>query len=107
MFGLFKKKKKVFQAKIASTGQVFTVPAGMNLLQAALNEGIEWPHDCRVGSCGTCRCTLKEGEIKELNDFSYVLDEQQMDGGMILGCQASLESDIVVEVDFKQGALKS
>lgn len=105
MFGLFGKKNKSFKATIASTGQTFEVPGKINLLQAALNAGVKWPHDCRVGSCGTCRCTLKEGKIKPLNDFSYVLDKEQMDGGMILACQSRLQSDVVVEVDFDQGAI--
>lgn len=105
MFGLFKKKNQTFKAKIASTGEEFEVPAGMNLLQAALNAGIKWPHDCRVGSCGTCRCVLKEGQVRELSDFAYVLDAEHLKAGMILGCQAALKSDIVVEVDFNQKAL--
>lgn len=105
MFGLFKKTPKVFKAKIANTGDEFEVPSGMNLLQAALNAGIKWPHDCRVGSCGTCRCTLKEGQVKELMDFAYVLEEDHLKAGMILGCQSQLKSDVVVEVDFEQKAL--
>lgn len=106
MFGLFKKKPASFKATIASTGQTFEVPGKINLLQAALNAGIKWPHDCRVGSCGTCRCYLKEGKIKPLNDFSYVLDGEQLKSGMILACQSRLKSDVVVEVDFEQGALR-
>ncbi len=104
--GLFSKKKKDFKATVASTGQTFDVPGGINLLQAALNAGIKWPHDCRVGSCGSCRCILKEGKIKPLNDFSYVLDGEQLKSGMVLACQSRLKSDIVVEVDFEQGALR-
>lgn len=91
---------------MASTGQSFEVPGGINLLQAALNAGIKWPHDCRVGSCGSCRCYLKEGKIKPLNDFSYVLDGEQLKDGMILACQSRLKSDVVVSVDFDQGALR-
>lgn len=105
MFG-FLKKKQAYRAKIANTGDEFEVPAGMNLLQAALNAGVKWPHDCRVGSCGTCRCTLKEGRVKELSDFAYVLEGEQLEAGMILGCQSALKSDIVVEVDFDQKALR-
>ncbi len=106
MFGLFKKKPKDFKATIANTGETFEVSGGINLLQAALNAGIQWPHDCRVGSCGTCRCLLKEGKVKPLNDFSYVLDKEMLDRGMILACQARLQSDVTVEVDFEQGALR-
>ena len=106
MFGLFDKKPKIFQVTIASTQQTFMVPGKINLLQAALNAGIKWPHDCRVGSCGSCRCHLKEGKVKELQDFSYVLDGDQLKEGMILACQSQLKSDIIVEVDFDQGALR-
>lgn len=106
MFGIFKSKPKEFKATIANTGKSFDVKGGINLLQAALNAGIEWPHDCRVGSCGTCRCILKEGNIKPLNDFAYVLDKEMLDKGMILACQSRLKSDVVVEVDFDQGALR-
>ena len=106
MFDFLKKKPSKFNATIANTGQTFEVPGKINLLQAALNAGIKWPHDCRVGSCGTCRCILKEGKIKPLNDFSYVLDKEHTDKGMILACQSRLTSDITVEVDFDQGALR-
>ncbi len=104
--GLFSRKPKDFKATVAATGQTFDVPGGINLLQAALNAGIQWPHDCRVGSCGSCRCLIKEGKIKPLNDFSYVLDGEQLKSGMVLACQSRLQSDVVVEVDFKQGALR-
>ena len=106
MFDFLKKKPSKFNVTIANTGQTFEVEGKINLLQAALNAGIKWPHDCRVGSCGTCRCILKEGKIKPLNDFEYVLDKEQLNKGMILACQSRLTSDITVEVDFDQGALR-
>lgn len=105
MFGLFKKKPTSFKATIASMNQTIEVPAKMNLLQAALNAGIQWPHDCRVGSCGSCRCKLVEGKVKELSDFAYVLTGEHLKEGMILACQSELKTDIVVEVDLDQKAL--
>ena len=103
MFGFGKKKD--FTATIANTGETFDVKGGINLLQAALNAGVKWPHDCRVGSCGTCRATVKSGRVKALSDFSYVLDGPQLKSGMVLACQARLQSDIEVEVDFDQGSI--
>ncbi len=97
--GLFSKKKD-FKVEVRPAGDVVEVKAGDNLLKAALAAGLDWPHDCRVGSCGTCRCHLKEGKIKELSDFAYVLDGEQLDQGMILACQTQLKSDIVVEVEL-------
>ncbi len=99
MFG-FGSKKQDWQAKVTPSGKLITVKAGENLLRAALDAGLGWPHDCRVGSCGTCRCRLVEGKIKELSDFSYVLEGDDLDRGMILACQTALKSDIVVEVQL-------
>jgi toluene methyl-monooxygenase electron transfer component len=96
MFGLFGSKGP-FTATLAS-GQQVTVKPNENLLKAALDAGIAWPHNCRVGSCGECRTRLVGGKIKELNDFSYVLSKEEIDSGMILACQTCLRSDIEVEV---------
>ncbi len=95
-------KKKDWQATINSDREL-TVKSGENLLATGLAAGLDWPHDCRVGSCGTCRCTLKKGKIKALQDFSYVLTPEQLDQGMILACQTVLKSDIEVEVELGEG----
>ena len=100
MFGFFKQED--FSAKINST-KVITVKAGDNLLAAALSAGLNWPHDCRAGNCGTCRCHLKKGKIKALNDFGYVLTPDELDAGTILACQTALKSEIEVEVELEKG----
>ena len=102
MFG-FMKKKQDFRATVVPAGDVLELKPGESLLKAALAAGLDWPHDCRVGSCGTCRCHLKEGKIKALSDFSYVLDGDQLEEGMILACQTQLKSDVVVEVELGPG----
>ena len=105
MFG-FGDKNKVHKVTIANTGETFEVTGKINLLQAATNAGIEWPCDCKVGSCGTCRAVLKEGKVKELADFAYTLDGDMLKQGYILACQSSLKSDITVELDRDQKALE-
>jgi NAD(P)H-flavin reductase len=105
MFGLFGKNKKTdFKANVNNGATEITVKAGENLLKAALEAGLAWPHDCRVGSCGTCRCIIKKGKIKPLTDFSYVLDGDQLKSGMVLACQSRLRSDIEVEVELETDA---
>lgn len=96
----FRKQKQDWKAEVVPSGKAITVKAGENLLKSALGAGLHWPHDCRVGSCGTCVCTLRQGKVKELSDFAYVLTQEQLQSGMILACQAALRSDIVVEVDL-------
>lgn len=97
MFSFFSSKGP-FKVKVASTDKSFVVEKGDNLLKAALNNKLAWPHNCRVGSCGECRCRLVSGKIKQLSDFSYVLNSEEMDSGMILACQTSLRSDVEIEV---------
>lgn len=101
MFGLFARKGP-FTAKLSPSGKSVEVKAGDNLLKAALDAGLPWPHNCRVGSCGQCRARLVSGKIKALNDFSYVLDGKELDAGMILACQACLRSDVEIEVCMEE-----
>tara|TARA_R110001583_G_scaffold171120_1_gene324580 strand:+ start:19207 stop:20292 length:1086 start_codon:yes stop_codon:yes gene_type:complete len=97
MFGFFKNKKQDYEVKINS-GQTLIVKAGDNLLKAALQADIAWPHDCRVGSCGTCKCKLVDGKIKALADFSYVLEGDELQDGYILACQTQLRSNVSIDV---------
>ncbi len=97
MFG-FGKTKKAHRVRLQPSGVELVVEPGDNLLKAGLAAGLGWPHDCRVGSCGTCKARLVEGKIKELSDFAYVLSGEELDNGMILACQSALQSDLVVEV---------
>jgi len=96
MFSLFGKSE--YAATVTPTNQGFTVKRGGKLLDAALAAGLAWPHDCRVGSCGTCRCVLTRGKIKALTDFSYTLAPAEIRAGVILACQVHLRSDVTVEV---------
>ena len=101
MFGFGKKDKKTdFDAVVNNGEATVTVKKGDNLLKAALESGLAWPHDCRVGSCGTCKCVVKKGKIKALTDFSYVLDGDQLKAGTVLACQTVLKTDIEVEVEM-------
>ena len=102
LFDLFKNHDRY--ANLEPRGEKLLLPAGEKLLNAALDAGIAWPHDCRVGSCGKCRCILKEGKIKPLADFSYTLDGNEISMGTILACQSQLKTDIVVEVSVDETA---
>lgn len=70
------------------------------LLQAALREGIAFPHSCRVGGCATCKCRLVSGKVRELTQSSYILSDDELDQGYILACQAVPQTDVRIEVDL-------
>jgi xylene monooxygenase electron transfer component len=80
----------------------FQVEPGSTLLSSALVQGIQWPHKCKVGSCGTCKCKIVSGKVKSNIDLGYVLDPEQLKQGFVLACQSELTSDIEVEVTLKK-----
>ena len=102
MFNLFKQKAKFYSAKILNNDKEFKVSKGKNLLAAALDDGINWPHKCRVGSCGSCKYKLIKGKISPDIDFGYVLSFDELNDGYALACQSSLKSDVEVEIELKK-----
>ena len=73
---------------------------GETVLQAALRHGIEFPNSCRAGGCGTCKCRLTAGKVKELTETGYLLTADEIDQGYILACQSVPRSDIGIAVDI-------
>lgn len=95
-------KKTEFSVSIQPSGVSLQVPHGETILQAALDAGLTFPHNCRVGSCTRCKCRLVSGKIKELSDAAYVLSDEEIQGGMILACQTVPGSDAVIEVTLEE-----
>ena len=69
------------------------------LLEAALAQGVAFPHSCTVGTCASCKCKLISGEVRAGVDFGYTLSKQELDAGYILACQAHPLSTAIVEVE--------
>jgi len=70
---------------------------GDNILDAALNNDADLPFACKGGVCATCKAKLVEGDVNML--LSYGLEQDEIDKGFILTCQALPISEKVV-VDF-------
>jgi len=68
------------------------------VLEAALRHGVAFPNKCRAGACGSCKCRLVEGKVKELTDSSYTLSAEELQAGYILACQSRPRSDLTLEV---------
>jgi 3-ketosteroid 9alpha-monooxygenase subunit B len=74
-------------------------PRTAKLLDVLLDKGLDAPFSCREGHCGACAVVKKAGEVKlEVND---VLEQSDLDEGLILGCQALPISDSV-EVNYDE-----
>ncbi|MGX9461205.1 2Fe-2S iron-sulfur cluster-binding protein [Shewanella sp. A14] len=76
-----------------------------SILTTALAANIAFPHHCRVGSCGACRCQLVAGEVKQLTDSAYVLSADAIASGMILACQSVPKSTVHIQLNLRQRPL--
>jgi 3-ketosteroid 9alpha-monooxygenase subunit B len=82
-------------------GQTHTVswPRKAKLLDVLLDAGLDAPFSCREGHCGACATTLRSGKVSmEVND---VLEQQDLDDGLILACQSHPDTDSV-EVTYDE-----
>ena len=68
-------------------------PRNAKLLDVLLDKGLDAPFSCREGHCGACAVLKRSGDVEmEIND---VLEQSDLDEGLILGCQARPMSDSV------------
>ncbi|MBK6289490.1 MAG: phenylacetate-CoA oxygenase/reductase subunit PaaK [Gammaproteobacteria bacterium] len=72
---------------------------GENILDAAMQAGLDVPFSCKGGVCATCKAKLLSGEVDM--DLNHALSAEEVAGGYILTCQAHPISPQVV-VDFDQ-----
>jgi ring-1,2-phenylacetyl-CoA epoxidase subunit PaaE len=69
-----------------------------NILDVALNQGLDLPYSCKGGVCVTCRCKVLEGEV--VMDKNFGLDASEVQQGYVLSCQSRpLTPRLVVSFD--------
>ncbi|MET7771471.1 ferredoxin--NADP reductase [Nocardia sp. NPDC005366] len=66
-------------------------PRTQTLVDIMLSKGLDVPYSCQEGECGSCACTVLEGEVEMAN--SEILDPEDIANGYILGCQARPVTD--------------
>jgi ferredoxin len=71
-------------------------PWSQTLVDTLLDAGIDVPHSCREGHCGSCVATLVEGEVDMV--ACDILGSDDLREGLILACQARpVSTDLRVE----------
>ena len=73
--------------KVTLNNERFLANCGDLLLDWALMNGIDLPHDCRSGICGACRVRLVEGRV---------FGGHEHGDDMIHACQARIVSDLEI-----------
>ena len=87
-------------------GKAIALEPKETVLQAALRAGVDFPNSCRVGGCGTCKCKVARGKVKELTETGYLLTADEIDQGYILACQSVPETGVSIEVDLSRGSAR-
>ncbi len=76
-------------SQITINGSSFLARPGELLLDAALNNGIDMPYDCRAGHCGTCCVRLVSGQVR---------GGEGSEPGIVHPCQCRIVGDAVIEM---------
>ena len=82
---------------LANSGRSFSAAPGESLLDAALRAGLNLPHSCKSGNCGSCRARLLEGRCEYRHGRPLGISDAEIAAGEILLCQARACSDVLLE----------
>jgi vanillate O-demethylase ferredoxin subunit len=83
-----------FDVKIASTGQVVSIPADEPVTTVLARHGIEIPISCEQGVCGTCLTRILEG-VPDHRDL-YMTDEERTRNNQFTPCCSRARSSVLI-----------
>ncbi len=87
-----------FKVRIEPGGHVIEMPAGEDVLSAALAAGIAIPYSCRAGRCASCKSKLVSGVIEYPSGTPPGITTAEIERGDVLLCQAQPRSDLELAV---------
>lgn len=77
---------------------------GKTILELALKADVDWAFNCTRGTCCRCRCFVSSGmeHLHEPTKAEQIgLDDEELEQGFRLGCQAKVKSDGTIAVQNK------
>jgi len=86
-----------FQIKLASTGQVYDVPADQTVMDVLRDNGVDLPTSCEQGVCGTCITKVLEG-VPEHRDYYLTNDERAKNDQFTPCCSRSKTPVLVIDM---------
>ena len=90
-------KDRSHRITLRPTGAELRAAAGMPLRDALFEQGVEFPCGGR-GRCRGCRIQVLEGDVPINSAQRERLTAEELAGGWRLGCQCSIEGDLVIEL---------
>jgi len=75
---------------------VLRVESHQTILDAAFQQGADYPSGCQSGNCGSCKSRLLSGKIEHGAFSEFALTEDEKAAGLILACRAMPRADCEV-----------
>ena len=86
-----------FKVRLASTGQVFDIPADQSIANVLMDVGVEVPISCEAGVCGSCVTRILEG-APDHRDFYFTDAEKEKNDQFTPCCSRSLTPLLVLDL---------
>lgn len=86
-----------FTVELARRGTSLPVHAGQSILQVLLDAGIDVPHSCRDGICGSCEVRVLAGE-PDHRDLVLSPEQQATHQTMMVCCSGSRGKTLVLDL---------
>ncbi len=80
--------------KIVQWDEPVEVDDDQTLLEAALEQGVPYPHGCRSGNCGACKSRLYSGRVEMEPHSDFALTEEEKANGFVLACRSHPQGDL-------------
>lgn len=85
-----------YSVKIAGWAEPVTVEMGQTILEAAIAQGVPYPHGCRSGNCGACKSRLISGDVEMSSCSEFALTEDEKRSGLVLACRSTPWEDVEI-----------
>jgi vanillate O-demethylase ferredoxin subunit len=83
-----------FSVKLASSGAIYAIPAGVPITEILASHGCPVDTSCEQGVCGTCLTGVIEG-VPDHRDL-FLTEEEQRAGDKILPCVSRAKTPLLV-----------
>jgi ferredoxin len=82
-----------YEVELAEEGRTIEVPRDTAILEAAEEQGLDLPYQCRMGVCGVC-CGRRLDDADVEQSEGMFLTEGEKDEGYVLTCIARPRADL-------------
>lgn len=86
-----------FTVKLAKTGRTIQISAGMSILDAILNAGVEVSHSCMSGICGACVTNVLDG-VPDHRDMVLSDSDRNAGKAMMICCSRSKSPELTLDL---------